>query len=111
MKISYNKVLTMIAASLCYTTEDGTPIQTAAISLDGCFVLGAKMYEEIMQHIITKGGEVYTRNLGIMEDFNQMDYMAMIANIPPFTLIQADDSTYVSFDAVLKLWFTRVEVH
>lgn len=72
------------------------------------------MNEEITQHIITKGGEFYSRRLTQLDyngEFNPNGYMAQIANIPPFTLIQADDSTYVSFDAVLKLWFTRTEIH
>ena len=101
----------MIAASLCYTTENGTPTQIAAISLGGRFVLGVKMNEEITQHIITKGGEFMSRRIGIMDDFNPNGYMAKITNIPPYNLIQATDDTFVSFDSVLKLWFTRSEVH
>ena len=33
----------MIAASLCYTTDNEAPAQIAAISLGGCFVLEAQM--------------------------------------------------------------------
>lgn len=33
----------MIAASLCYTTDNGAPAQIAAISLGGCFVLGGEL--------------------------------------------------------------------
>ena len=75
------------------------------------FCFGANMSEEITQHIITKGGEFMSRRIGIMDDFNPKGYMANVTNIPPYDLIQATDDTYVSFDSVLKLWFTRTEVH
>ena len=77
----------------------------------GVFLLGVNMSEEITQHIITKGGEFMSLRIGITEDFNPKGYMSNITNIPPYVLIQATDDTYVSFDSVLKLWFTRTEVH
>lgn len=69
------------------------------------------MSERITQHIITKGGEFYSRVIGTMEDFEPSGYMAQITNIPPYNLIQATEDTFVSFDSVLKLWFMRTEVH
>ena len=72
------------------------------------------MGERITQHIITKGGEFYSRELTHLEyhdEFNPNSYIAQITNIPPYNLIQATEDTFVSFDSVLKLWFTRTEVH
>lgn len=69
------------------------------------------MSEEITQHIITKGGEFMSRRIGIVDDFDPNAYMAEITNIPPYNLIQATEDTFISFDSVLKLWFTRTEVH
>lgn len=72
------------------------------------------MAEQVTQHIITKGGEFYSRELTILEyndEFDPNGYMARITNIPPYNLIQATDDTFISFDSVLKLWFTRTEVH
>jgi len=69
------------------------------------------MAEQVIQHITTKSGEYYSLNLGTFDDFNVYRYMAKITNIPPYNLIEADDDTYISFDAIAKLWFTRVDVH
>lgn len=72
------------------------------------------MGDRITQHITTKGGEFYSRELTRLEcsdEFNPNAYMAQVANIPPYNLIQATEDTFVSFDSVLKLWFTRTEVH
>lgn len=72
------------------------------------------MGETVTQHIITKGGEFYSRelpHLGYDKKFNPNAYMAEITNIPPYNLIQATDDTFVSFDSVLRLWFTRTEIH
>ena len=73
--------------------------------------LGEKMAEQVTQHVITKGGEFYSLNLGTFDDFNVYKYMAKITNIPPFNLIDVDEDTYVAFDVITKLWFTRTEVH
>lgn len=72
------------------------------------------MYEEITQHIITKGGEFYSREITRLEYSDEFDpnrYMRLITNTPPYNLIQATEDTFVSFDSVLKLWFTRMEAH
>jgi hypothetical protein len=69
------------------------------------------MAEQVTQHVITKGGEFYSLNLGTFDDFNVYKYMAKITNIPPFNLIDVDEDTYVAFDVITKLWFTRTEVH
>ena len=72
------------------------------------------MGEKVTQHIITKGGEFYSRELTRLEcsdEFNLNAYMSQITNTPPYNLIQATEDTFVAFDSVLKLWFTRMEVH
>ena len=69
------------------------------------------MAEYIVQHIITKGGESYTQSLGVLDDFNVRGYMAKVTNTPPFDLIEAEADTFVAFDVIAKLWFTRMEVH
>lgn len=69
------------------------------------------MAEQVTQHITTKSGEFYSRDLGMFEKFNANTHMGEITNIPPYNLIEADDDTYISFDAIAKLWFTRTEVH
>ena len=69
------------------------------------------MSERVYQHVITKGGESYTRELGVFDDFNANLYIAKITNIPPYNIIQVDEEAYVNFDCVLKLHFTRREVH
>lgn len=75
------------------------------------FSYGGMMAEQVTQHVITKGGEFYSRNLGTFEVFNVHAHMGEITNIPPYNLIEADDDTYVAFDVIAKLWFTRTEVH
>ena len=67
--------------------------------------------ELITQHVITKGGEFYSRNLGLQDDFNAGMYIAKITNIPPYNIVEVDEDTWVNFDSVLKLWFTKTEVH
>lgn len=69
------------------------------------------MAEQVTQHVITKGGEFYSSDLGVFEKFNADTHMGEITNIPPYNLIKADEDTYVAFDVVAKLWFTRTEVH
>lgn len=69
------------------------------------------MAEQVVQHITTKGGESYDRILGVFDDFNVYAHIASITNIPPYDLIEAEDETFVAFDVIAKLWFTRTEVH
>ena len=69
------------------------------------------MAERVTQHITTKSGEHYSCNLGIFDAFSVDAHMGTITNIPPYNLIEADDDTYISFDVIAKLWFTRTEVH
>lgn len=69
------------------------------------------MCERITQHITTKGGEFFSREIGIIDDFKPDSYLGEVTNIPPYNLILATEDTFVSFDSISKMWFTRMEVH
>ena len=69
------------------------------------------MAESIIQHVITKGGEFYSISLGEYDDFTTRGYMSKVTNVPWGNLIEVAEDTYISFDVITRLWFTRTEVH
>ena len=69
------------------------------------------MSEQVYQHVVSKGGESYTLDIGIFDDFEPWKYLNKVTNNPMYPLIPVMEDEFMAIDHILKLEFERMEVH
>lgn len=71
----------------------------------------APLEGHVYQHVVTSGGETYTKHLGMFDEFNVDGYLSDVTNVPWGDLIEVEDNVYVNFSVITKLWFSSIEAH
>lgn len=73
------------------------------------------MSERVYQHVITKGGESYTREMGVFpcDGYAAFDSYKYLSDRMQHEggMLAVDDDRYVAMDCIARISYTRQEVH